>query len=66
MKEKILIKVENIVAKGEIAHYELFPHLSQCFQKPYAAEASASFCMRAIIKIIYFTSIAKQAFKKLL
>ena len=32
--------VENIVTKGEIAHYEQFPFLSQYFQKSSAAEAS--------------------------
>ena len=33
-------QVENIVANGEISHYEKFIHLSQCFQKSSAAEAS--------------------------
>ena len=36
-------RVENIVAKGEITHYEQFRLLSQCFQKSSAAaDASAS------------------------
>ena len=34
------------MAKGEIAHYEQFLLLSLCFQKPSAAEASESVCMR--------------------
>ena len=33
-------RVENILAKGEIAHYEQFPFLSQCFQKSSAANVS--------------------------
>ena len=36
----ILKRVENIVAKGEIAHDEQFLLLSQCFQNSFAAEAS--------------------------
>ena len=35
-------KVENIVAKGEIAHFMQFLLLSQCFQKLSASEASES------------------------
>ena len=30
-------RVENIVANGEIAHYEQFLNLSHCFQKTSAA-----------------------------
>ena len=33
-------EIENILAKGEIAHHEQFHLLSQCFQKSSAAEAS--------------------------
>ena len=33
-------QVENIVAKGEITRFEQFLHLSQCFQKSSAADAS--------------------------
>ena len=33
--------VEKIEAKGEIAHYERFLVLSQCFQKLSTAEASS-------------------------
>ena len=31
--DNLLLKVENIVAKGEIARFEQFLLLSQCFQK---------------------------------
>ena len=31
MREQFLNKVENIVAKGKIAHNEQFSHLPQCF-----------------------------------
>ena len=40
-----LYRVENIVAKGEIAHQEQLLLLPQCFQKPSASEPSESFCM---------------------
>ena len=36
----ILNKVENIVGKGEIAHYEQFLLLAQCCHKMSAAESS--------------------------
>ena len=36
----MLNKVENIVAKGETAHYEQFLLWPQCFQKSSAAIAS--------------------------
>ena len=39
MKERLLNKVANIVAKVEIAHYLLLP---QCFQKLFVAETSES------------------------
>ena len=39
MKEQLLNEVENNVAMGEIAHYEQFLLLPQCFQKLSAAEA---------------------------
>ena len=45
MKEHLLNKVENMKAKGEIAHDEQFPFLSQCFLKSSAAQASESICM---------------------
>ena len=37
--------MKNIVAKGEIAHYEQFLLLPQCFQKTSAAEAPETICM---------------------
>ena len=43
MKEQLLNEVENIVAKGEIAHLyneQLLLILPQCFQKSSAAKAS--------------------------
>ena len=40
-RDNLWLKVENIVAKGEMAHFEQFLHLSLCFQKAVsAAEAS--------------------------
>ena len=39
MKLLLLNRVEIIVANGEIAHYEQFLYLSQCFQKSCVAEA---------------------------
>ena len=38
MNEYILNKVENMMAKGEIACIEQFLLLTQCFQKSYAAD----------------------------
>ena len=40
MKTYLLKIVENIVSKGEIACFEQFRLLSQCFQKSSAADAS--------------------------
>ena len=45
MKEQLLNKVENNVAKGEIAHFEQFLLLPQCFKKSSAAKASESVSM---------------------
>ena len=51
----VLNSVENIAAKGEIAHFEQFLLLSQCFQKSFVAEASESICMLlCVIPIITF------------
>ena len=50
MKEQLLNKVENIVTKGDIAHFEQFLLLSQYFQKSSAAEASESICMLKTVK----------------
>ena len=44
-KVLLLNNDENIVAKGQIAHYEQFRHLSQCFQMLSAAEASKTVCI---------------------
>ena len=46
MKTFLLIIVENIVSKGEIARIEQFLLLSQSFQMSSAAEASESVYMR--------------------
>ena len=48
----LLNRVETIVAKGEIACYEQFLLLSQCFQKSSAAEASKSVCMTCVEGLI--------------
>ena len=50
MRVYLLKKVENIVAKGEISHFEQFLLLSQIFQKLSAAEASESVYMLASVK----------------
>ena len=42
---ELLNGVENIVINGEIAHFQQFIHLSQCFQKSSVAKASVSVCM---------------------
>ena len=42
MKVKLLTTFENIVAKGEIARFEQFLLLSECFQKSSASESSES------------------------
>ena len=44
--DNLWLKVENIVAKGEIVCFEQFLLLSLCFQKAAAAEASESVFMR--------------------
>ena len=41
----MLNKVENIVAKGEIADHEQFHLWPQCFQNSFAANASKCVCM---------------------
>ena len=53
MKEYLLKRVENIVAKGEIARFEQFLLLSQCFLKLSAAEASESVYMRERVNTLY-------------
>ena len=58
MKEKLTKIIDNIVGKGEIAYYEQFQLLTQCFQKLSVAKASfvVSFTDRVkiekIVKII--------------
>ena len=55
MKIQLQNTVENIVAKGEIAHVEQFHLLTQCFQKSSVAGATESVCMRKSLKILSFT-----------
>ena len=55
----LLKKVENFVAKGEIAHFEQFLQLSQCFQNSSAAEASerhqkASMCGKGLRSNLFY------------
>ena len=45
MKVYLLTKIENIVAKGEIARFEQLLFLSKCFQKSSAAGTSESVYM---------------------
>ena len=52
MKEQLLNKLENIVAKGNIVHYEQFLNMSQCFKKSSAAEASESVCMWESVNVL--------------
>ena len=59
------LKVENIVAKREIAHHEQFLLLPQCFQV-----ASESVCMRERIKMLnpfpYMYLFSRLLFKTML
>ena len=57
MKEWLLTEVENSVAKGDIAHFDQFLLLPQCFQKSSAAESSESVCMRERVKIRSFEEL---------
>ena len=50
MRVYILKKVENIVANGEIARFDQFLLLSQCFEKSSAAVTSESICMWKRVK----------------
>ena len=52
MKVKSFKRVENIGAKREIANYEQFLLLPQCFQKSSAAEVSESVYMWERVKQI--------------
>ena len=48
--DNIWLKVENIVAKWEIARFVQFLHLSLCFQKAVCCRASESVYMRERVK----------------
>ena len=50
--DNLRLKVENIVAKGEIACFEQFLLLSLCFQKADAAEVSESVYMRERVTVL--------------
>ena len=50
IKVYLLFKVENIMAKGEIACFEQFLLFSQCFQMSSAAEGSKSVYMWERVK----------------
>ena len=50
MKVYLLNKVENIVAKEEIAHDDQFLLLPKCFLKLTAAEVSEIVCKRVRVK----------------
>ena len=52
MKEKLLNKVWNIIAKGEMAEYEQFLFLPQCLQESYAAELPKSIYRLEMVKQI--------------
>ena len=55
MRVYLLKKVENVVAKGEIARFEQFIRLSLCFQKSSAAEASESVYMWKRVKQLFIS-----------
>ena len=59
MKELLLNEVQNIVAKEEISHDELFLLLLQCFHMPSAAEAIESICLWESVKreMIFFQTV---------
>ena len=64
MMMSLLNRVENIVANGEIVHYEQFFHFPHCFQKSFAADASKCVCkwervMRQTEQFLFF----KQCFR---
>ena len=46
----LLVKVENSLTKGEIARYEQFLLLSECFQKASASEVSENVFMWEKVK----------------
>ena len=58
MNEEFFNKVENIVAKREIAHHEQVFLMPQCFQKPPAVDACKCVYMYERVKFPY-SSISK-------
>ena len=53
MNAILRIKDENIVTKGEIARFEKFLLLPECFQRSSAAEASENVYMRERVKELF-------------
>ena len=60
MEVSFLNRVDNIVAKGEIAHYEQFLLLPQGCQNSSAADASESVCMWERVKSLVFKSFEQR------
>ena len=54
MRVQFLKRVENIVTKGEIACFERFLPLQECFQKSSAAEVSECVCMWERVNAIQY------------
>ena len=54
--DNLSLKVENIVAKEEIARFEQFLLLQLCFQKSSAADASESVYMRERVNNLLFVN----------
>ena len=56
MKIYLMNKDVNIVGKGDIAYYEQYLHLSLCFQKSSAEDASKCVCKgERVNKILQYT-----------
>ena len=53
MKEHLLNTFENIVAKREVAYYEQFIFLPQCFQKLSSAESEYNVGKCSRFKLVY-------------
>ena len=69
--DNLLLKVENIVAKGEIACFELFFLCQFVFKKPSAAEVSESVDMRERVNSFqyykcFLTSLQKMKFENII
>ena len=60
MKVLSLNKVENIVEKGEIGHYEHFNHLPQWFQKSSAEKHEKSPKVRALFMNSIEKNVARE------